>query len=92
MAMATFRVNRVLRLRGRPGVFLCGEVLSGVVKTGMVLHWPAPGSALTSPITVLSIDHLDLDRQAGVAETALGIAAADLSGSDPRLPLVVDCE
>ena len=73
MRDARFRVNRVFRLTGRPGIFASGEVLDGSVAVGMNIHWPLHGEALTTYSPIATVDYLDVDRAAGIAEVALGI-------------------
>ena len=70
---ARFRVNRVFRVRDRQGIVAAGDVLDGRVAVGMNIHWPLHGEALTTYAPIASVDHLDRDRAAGIAEVALGL-------------------
>jgi hypothetical protein len=74
---ARFRVNRIFRLSDRPGFFAAGDVLDGRVAVGMNIHWPRHGEALTTYAPIASVDYLDLDRERGIAEVALGIRFED---------------
>ena len=39
----------------------------------MNIHWPLHGEALTTYAPIATVDYLDVDRAAGLAEIALGI-------------------
>ena len=99
MGAARFRVNRILRLSGRSGIFVCGDVLEGIVAAGMTIRWPlrAPVSVAYAPIA--SIDYLDVDRAGGKAESALRVRfEGDAEEMEKRLEdsfevgMVVDVE
>jgi len=70
---ARFRVNRVFRVSDRQGIVAAGDVLDGRVAVGMSIHWPLHGEALTTYAPIASVDYLERDRAAGIAEVALGI-------------------
>jgi hypothetical protein len=77
MTEARFRMNRLLKLPQREGVFVCGDVLEGVVAEGMVIDWPIHGDALMMTVAVGTVDYLDLNLAAGKAEVALGVRFLD---------------
>jgi hypothetical protein len=85
MTEARFRVNRLLKLSQRDGVFVCGDVLEGAVAAGMVIDWPIHGDALTMTVAVDTVDYLDLDRAAGKVEVALGIRFEDEPDAEEEL-------
>ncbi len=68
---AHFRVSGLLKVQGRPGAFVCGEIVDGVVKRGMEILWPLHGDALTMPIAVRAVEFIDYSP--GVAGVALGV-------------------
>ena len=59
MRKAHFRVTGLLKLQSRPGTFVCGEVVDGVVMPGMEILWPLPGDGLTLPVVVRNVDVVD---------------------------------
>lgn len=69
---ARFKVNRVFRVQGRVRVFLSGRIESGIVRPGMVARVHLDGG-LCWAIPVESLDYVDVDRAAGLAEVALGL-------------------
>jgi hypothetical protein len=72
---ARFRVSGLLKLQGRPGAFVCGEILEGVVKAGMEIAWPLHGDALTMPVLVRAVEFIDYAP--GVSGIALAIRFDD---------------
>jgi hypothetical protein len=68
---ARFRVSGVLKLRGRPGFFVCGEIIDGVVEEGMTLEWPIHGDAITEALLVRQVEFVDY--WPGAAGIALGV-------------------
>jgi hypothetical protein len=68
---AHFRVGGVLKLRSRPGFFVCGEVVDGTVKEGMTIEWPIQGEAITAELVVRQVEFVDY--WPGAAGVALGV-------------------
>ena len=65
---ARFRVSGLLKVRNRPGTFVCGEIIEGSVKPGMEIAWPLHGDALTMPLLVRSVEFIDYaPRISGIA-------------------------
>src|SRR5688500_10438444 len=56
---ARFRVSGVLKLRSRPGLFICGELVDGTVREGMTIEWPIHGDAITTGLQVRQVEFVD---------------------------------
>lgn len=85
MADARFRVNRLLKLPGRAGVLVCGDVVKGRIAVGMNVLWPLSGGALTICTPIMSVDYVDSERVAGQTEVAIGIRFDDSSDEGEML-------
>src|SRR6478609_6654418 len=69
--VAHFRVSGILKLRSRPGLFICGEIVDGVVQEGMRIEWPIHGDAITTGLEVRQVEFVDY--WPGVSGIALGV-------------------
>jgi hypothetical protein len=45
---AQFRASGILKLQSRPGIFVCGELIVGAVRPGMVIEWPTHAENITT--------------------------------------------
>jgi hypothetical protein len=78
---AKVRVHRIFRVHGRGGAVVAGVVESGTVRTGMIARIWVDGGLYWCP-AVTSVDYLDVDRAAGLAEVAMWL---DVGGSHDDL-------
>jgi hypothetical protein len=83
---ARFRVNRILKLQTREGIYLCGDVVDGTIRAGMSVLWPLHGETVTIPARIRAIEYLDLDRRTERAEVALAIRLEEDAGHGTALP------
>jgi hypothetical protein len=74
-AAAHFRISGILKLQSRPGVFVCGEVVDGTVKAGMIIVWPVHGDAITTGVPVREVQFVDFAP--GVSGVALSVRFED---------------
>jgi hypothetical protein len=56
---AQFRISGVLKLRSRPGMFVCGEIVEGAVEAGMGLVWPIHGENIAELLRIHEVEHVD---------------------------------
>ena len=68
--MAEFLVHSTMRLAARQGLFLIGEIKTGTIRSGMVLH---PGTEGTARIVSVEF----VDHPGGRSQVALHIACHD---------------
>jgi len=66
---AQFSVTGILKLRSRRGIFVCGEVLSGIVTAGVKLEWPIHRGNTGTALLVREVEYVDYGP--GVACVAL---------------------
>jgi hypothetical protein len=78
-----FRVSGILKFQGRPGVFVCGEMVDGTAKAGMIIAWPIHGDAITSGVPVREVEFIDFAP--GVSGIALAIRFDDEEEENEQL-------
>jgi hypothetical protein len=66
-----FRISGILKFQGRPGVFVCGEVVDGVAKAGTIIEWPIHGDSITTRVPVREVEFIDFAP--GVSGVALSV-------------------
>jgi hypothetical protein len=64
-------VSGLLKLQSQPGLYVCGEIVDGVVEQGMEILWPLHGDKLTFPVVVRNVEFVDYSP--GVSGIALGV-------------------
>ena len=70
-----FQVSGILKFQGRPGVFVCGEIVDGTAKAGMIIAWPIHGDAITSGVPVREVEVIDFAP--GASGIALSVRFED---------------
>lgn len=73
---ATFLVRRTFYLPSRRAIVLSGDILSGVVRAGMLIDLRLNGS-VTIPVPIDAVEAVDVDRAAGHAEVGLVLDCED---------------
>jgi hypothetical protein len=68
---ARFQVSAMLKLRSRPGVFVCGEVIEGAVRSDMTINWPIHGDAVGIAVPIRAVEFIDYSP--GIAGVALSV-------------------
>jgi len=73
---ATFVVRRTFYLSSRRAFVLSGDILSGLIRTGMLIDLRLNGS-VTIPVPIKAVEAVDVNRAAGHAEVVLVLDCED---------------